>query len=379
MPALITMTALGFSGFAVLMPVAPLWAVSGGADVAGAGLVTGVLMLATVAGQTMVPAALRRFGWAPVLVVGLLLLGLPAPAMLASAELPVILAWSAVRGLGFAVLTVAGGSAVPELIEPARRGRAIGAWGLAIAGPQLVLLPLAPWVAEHLGYAPVFVVAALPVLGIPAALRLAKHLAAKPPHPAEHAHASHGPLAAAAVLFRPVALLLAVTVAGGALITFLPQLAGDQLLAAAALLLLTGLAALSRWLIGGPADRFGARPLLWPLVIATAAGLAITAWGVVDASAPADWALLIGAALVGLGYGGLQNLTLGEAFAAVGPRDTLLASMVWNIGFDAGTGFGAVLVGTIAAGFSFPVAFLCAAALSLATLPLAIMRGRRLS
>ena len=79
----------------------------------------------------------------------------------------------------------------------------------------------------------------------------------------------------------------------------------------------------------------------------------------------------------GIGYGGLQNLTLGEAFAAVGPRDTLLASAVWNIGFDAGTGLGAVVVGAIAAGSSFPVALLVAAACSLATLPLALMRTRR--
>ena len=32
MPSLLLATFLGFSGFAVLMPVAPLWAVRGGAD-----------------------------------------------------------------------------------------------------------------------------------------------------------------------------------------------------------------------------------------------------------------------------------------------------------------------------------------------------------
>ena len=37
MPLLVLMTALGFSGFAALMPVAPLWAVHGGAGSVGAG------------------------------------------------------------------------------------------------------------------------------------------------------------------------------------------------------------------------------------------------------------------------------------------------------------------------------------------------------
>src|SRR5690625_7865198 len=80
MPLLVAMTLLGFSGYAALLPVAPLWAVHGGAGSMGAGLVNGVLMLFTVLTQLVVPASLRRFGWAPVLAAGMLLLGLPAAA-----------------------------------------------------------------------------------------------------------------------------------------------------------------------------------------------------------------------------------------------------------------------------------------------------------
>ena len=84
MPLLIAMTVLGFSGYAALLPVAPLWAVHGGAGSVGAGLVNGVLMLFTVLTQLVVPAALRRFGWASVLAAGALLLGLPAAASLSA-------------------------------------------------------------------------------------------------------------------------------------------------------------------------------------------------------------------------------------------------------------------------------------------------------
>ena len=68
------------------------------------------------------------------------------------------------------------------------------------------------------------------------------------------------------------------TLAGGALITFVPQFGSDQLVIGAALLAVTGLAALSRWLVGGPADRYGARRLLWPLVLSTTVGLCFVAW-----------------------------------------------------------------------------------------------------
>ena len=101
------------------------------------------------------------------------------------------------------------------------------------------------------------------------------------------------------------------------------------------------------------------------------------AWSV--AGAERTPALLIGMALVGISYGALQNLTLGVAFEAVPRRDQVVASAVWNIGFDAGTGLGAVVVGALASAFAFPPALLVAAALSLLTLPLAFLglRDRR--
>jgi predicted MFS family arabinose efflux permease len=172
-----------------------------------------------------------------------------------------------------------------------------------------------------------------------------------------------------------MALLLGVTLAGGALITFTPQMTSDSALTTGGLLLMTATAALSRWRFGGLADRHGAHSFLWPLVILTAAGMAGTAWAVRDPAATDAAVLLTGMAVVGVCYGGLQNLTLVVAFQAVTRRDYGMASAVWNVGFDAGTGLGAVLVGLVAAGASFPVALLVAAGLSITTLPLALGRG----
>ncbi len=373
MPALLATTALGFAGYAVLLPVAPLWAVEGGVDAAGAGLVTGIFMFCTVLGQLFVPAALHRFGWGAVLVVGLTLLGAPSLLHLVSAELLPVLAIAAVRGAGFAVLTVAGSSAVAELVEPARRGRAIGAFGLAIAGPQLVLLPMAPLVAEIVGYWAVFLAGALPLIAIIPAVRLARHLHASHHDPGapEHAAAANR-FGALRALAPPVGVLLGVTLAGGALLTFVPQLV-DGAAVMAALVFVTATAAAARWLVGGLADRVGTHRLLWPFVLATVAGLLLVAWSV-SPGAPTTPLLLAGAALVGLSYGALQNLTLGEAFAVVPRRDSVFASTVWNIGFDTGTGIGAVVVGALAAGLSFQVAFIAAAAIVLVTVPLALMR-----
>lgn len=375
MPALLAMSVLGFAGYSALLPAAPLWAVHGGADEAGAGLVNGVLMLFTVLMQPFVPPALRRFGWGPVLAAGMVLLGVPALAHILSDGLPAILALSAVRGLGFGILTVTGSAAVAELVEPARRGRAIGAYGLAVAIPNLALLPLAPYVAEQFGFGVVFVVSALPLLGVVPALRLARALHAVPQD--EHHEQDEGRRTAYRRLVRPTVLLLGVTLAGGALITFTAQMTTSSALATVALLIMSATAALSRWGAGNLADRWGPQPFLWPLVTATVVGMVLIAWSVRDPATGAVVALLAGMAVVGVAYGGLQNLTLVVAFQAVTRRHYGRASAVWNVGFDAGTGLGSVVVGFIAAGTSFATAMLVAAGLSLATLPLALRRPVR--
>lgn len=365
MPALGAMTCLGFSGYALLLPVAPSWAVFGGAGTTGAGLVNGVLLLATVLTQLGVPAMLRRVGWGPVTAGGLVLLGGGALLHLLSSDLPAVLAASAVRGVGFGALTVTGSAAAGLLVPPGRRGSAIGAYGLAVALPNLVLLPLGPTIVDRWGYTPTFLVAALPLLGVPFALALSAHLR---PEDDEEVETGRPPRA----LLAPSGVLLAVTLAGGAVLTFAPQLVVDPTVATVGLALMGLTAAVARWLVGGLADRHGPHPFMLPLVLTTVVGMSALALAAREPALPGASLVvfLLGCTVLGTSYGALQNLTLVAAFAAVPRRDTHTASAVWNIGFDAGTAAGSVLVGALAAGAGFPVALLVAGLLSLLTLPL---------
>jgi MFS family permease len=383
MRALVWTSVLGFAGYALLLPTAPLWATHGGADEGGAGLVNAVLMLATVAVQTTVPWALRRWGWRTTLVVGVLLLGLPSFALVLTDQLVWILAISAVRGAGFAVLTVCGASAVAELVDAARRGRAIGVYGLAVAVPQLVLVPSAAWIAESVDFRVVFVVGALPALAVPFAAALGRRLdevardAADAGRDAgDEPRRTRGRVLLALVL--PSLVLLAVTTPGGALLTFAPQFRHGATAAVLGLFGFTAASALSRLLVGGPADRFGPRRFIAPLLVVCAGGLVLCAWSLAE-TGPGAVVLVVGMTVVGIAYGSLQNLTLVTAFAAVPDRDRSIASAVWNIGFDAGTGLGSLVVGFIAAGTSFSVGLLTTAALCVVVAVVALVgapRGR---
>jgi MFS family permease len=382
MRPLVAMTLTGFAGYAILLPVAPLWAVRGGADTGGAGLVNATMLLFTVLTQLFVPPALRRFGWGPVLTVGMALLGIPAGLYALTDALGPVLLLSAARGIGFGVLTVTGSAAVAALVGTSRRGEAIGAYGLAIALPNLALLPAGPWIAANAGFWVVFLISAMPLAGIPAGIRLASALRVSAPDllHLEAGRAARDPAdpesAAYRRLLRPTVLLLSVTLAGGAVITFAPQMTTGEGPAVAGLFLMGLVAALSRWRAGMLADRYGAERFLWPLVVLTGVGTALVAWAVVDVDDTRTALFLAAMVVLGLSYGALQNLTLLVAFAVVSRRHHNLASAVWNVGFDAGTGLGSVLVGVIAVQASFSTAMLTVACLAVAVLPVAILRPR---
>ncbi|MGV8877189.1 MAG: MFS transporter, partial [Rhodoglobus sp.] len=376
MPALLVLTAAGFGGFSALLPVAPLWAVHGGANEAGAGLVNGVLLLVTVLTQPFVPRLLARLGTGRVLAAGLALLGVPPLFFLLSDDLRWILLLSILRGVGFGVLTVAGSTVVANLVPRAQHGAAIGAYGAAIAVPQVILIPAGPWLTDTIGFWTVFALGTLPILGISSAPRLARVLrdqaAARALAPSTAPVATQGSSASMrkhliSSLVRPMLLLSAVTLAGGALITFAPQMSSLPLATAGALALLTLSAAITRWAIGGLADRFGATRFLWPLVLLSVAGLVMTALAVQNPNATSVVLFLGGMTLVGIAYGGLQNLTLLLCLAVVKRQQYGTASAVWNIGFDMGTAAGSVLIGSLAAGLAFTPAILVAAGICLLT------------
>lgn len=350
MPGLLAMTVLVFAGFGLLLPLSPLWAVQGGADERGAGLVTATLMLFTVLAQLRVNTALARLGWGRMLALGLVLLAAPAPVQALTPDLWLVLATSAVRGLGFGILTVCGATAISLLVAPEARGRAVGAYGLVIAVPQLALTPAAPWLLAEFGFPLVAAFGAVPLIAVAWMPHLGRritanaHAGATPPPRAER---QEPPVVVR--VWRPLLALVLATSAGGALLTFAAQLAPDTGTAVLTLVCITAAAALCRWQLGGLSDRWGARPFVGPLLVVGAVGLTLVGL------AGDPRVLIAGALVTGVAYGGLQSVTLIKAFVDGGDQHRV--SVAWNVGFDLGTGLGAAIVGLIAAQSSFRAAF----------------------
>ncbi|MGW4582105.1 MFS transporter [Rhodococcus aetherivorans] len=355
LPAAWAMAAGAFAGFSLLLPVVPRAVADAGGSGTLAGAVTAVFMGATVLTQPAVPRLVRARGYRPVLAAGCLLLGLPSLLLLLSLHPAVVLPTSAVRGIGFGMITVASAALVAELAPARLLGRATGAQGIAIAAAQMVGLPLGLAVAERASTAPVFVLgAAVPTLALVAIARLPQVVTRQ-----TGAAGTRTPLRALAL---PAVAIAAGAVAYGGLTSLLsiavPAASGQVALALA---LISASTLVGRYGAGAVADRIGAGRLL-------PAGLGLAAVAMVPFALAADdrrgAAVLLGAAVAfGLGFGVVQNDALMLAFRRAGPAHVGAASAAWNIGFDAGTGAGSLLLGGIATVAGYPAAFATAALL----------------
>ncbi|MGY1638212.1 MFS transporter [Geodermatophilus sp. SYSU D00742] len=366
MRALVGATALGFASYCLTLASLPTYAVTGGAGAETAGVVTAVLLVVTIAVQSVVPALTERFGVGPVLALGLVALGAPSPLYVLDDGLAWLSAISVVRGVGFGILTVLGATLAAQVAPPERRGESIGLYGLAIAVPNLVAVPAGVALVLDGHVAWLAWLSASPVLALPLVPLLVRSVRME-------STAGRSTRAAALAAVAPSVVLLVVTLAGGGLVTFLPIERPDGTLATAALLAFGITGAVTRWRAGLLADRFGTRLLMPLALVAGAVGLAVVALGLVTA----DVWVLVGAGVFGAGFGAVQNLTLVTAFLRAGEGGATAASAMWNASFDAGTAAGALALGVVAAGLGLPWTYVVVAVALAATLPVALVATRR--
>lgn len=356
-----------FANFYLLLAVVPLYAGTDNANTIAAGVATGSMMAATVLTELATPWLLAKLGYRYSMAAGIALLGIPALLLPISPDIVTIVLVSLLRGTGLAILVVAGTSLAADLAPEGRRGEGLGLYGLAVSVPSIIGLPAGVWLAEHLGYTPVFLIAAA-TAGI--ALLF---MPALPNHRSVYERTSNILSAMRrGMIARPVLVFASTTMAAGVIVTFLPLALGDdaQNLATIALLIQSGTTSLARWLAGRIGDSFGSHRLILPAVVAAATGaLCLT---VLDM----QWLVVIGITIFGVGFGIAQNATLSVMFERVPKSEFGQISALWNLAFDAGLGIGAVGFGFLATWMSYGWSFAIVAAVIFIACLLAIRDQR---
>jgi predicted MFS family arabinose efflux permease len=355
------------TSFYLMLSVMPLYAARAGAGSAGAGLVTGVLLLGTVAAELAAAALMKRYRYRTLLVAGAVLMGVPVLALLPGGSLVMIAAVSVVRGFGFGLSGVVLTALTVMLLPPERRGEGLGLDGVVDSVPAVAALPSGVWLAGHYGYTVVIVMTAATALVPLAAFRWLPGTA-DPRAARDHAEAEPS-LGLLTGLRRDGQLRLALvfvttTVAAGVVVAFLPLAAGASGTVAAAGLLAQALAATaSRWWAGRRGDRHGHAGLLVP-------GLAIASLGMIAMiwlASPV--AVIAGMSLFGTGFGIIQNATLTLMIDRMPASGIGTASALWNLAYDAGYGAGPAVFGLFAGRTGYPAAFALTGLLMLAALP----------
>src|SRR5690349_10510873 len=370
------------TSFYLLLSVTPMYAMSAGAGSAGAGLVTGSLMLTTVLAEFASPRLLGRFGYRAVFAAGAVLLGGPAPALLLPHSMAIIIAVSIARGIGFGLATVVLGALVAASVPAERRGEGIGLAGVVAWVPAIVGLPSGVWLVQYTGYVVVIGIArstalaplaATPWLANPAGQQAGSgHGEAGSGH-AETEAAPAGLLSSlrSGGMLRPGLVFAATTIAAGVVASFLPLAAGVSAgVATLGLFAQAVTATASRWWAGRRGDRHGHAGLLIPGLLIAAAGMASLIW----VSAPV--VVIAGMCLFGIGFGIAQNTTFALMLDRAPASGYGTASALWNLAYDAGYGTGPIVFGVFVAHTGYPAAFALTGLLILAAL-LPAVRDRR--
>jgi MFS family permease len=355
-----------FANVTLLVPVLPVIA-DEAAGATGAGAVTAAFFFPAVAAQLRAPLVLHRFRATWVLAGSLALVGLPCALYAWRPDsFVLLLAATAVRGVGFGLATVASGTLVADRAPAVRRGLAVGYAGLAAGIPPVFAPACGVWLLEQSGEQTVF--AAAGVLATGAAL-VSLALTQRPTADAARPRLARALLEPA--LRRPLLWFGLASVTRGAVISFVPlTLAASGLRSAGTFLLVFGTSAyVSRWASGRLADRVGPRRLVVPSITLALAGLILLALDQASAT------VVPAAALFGLGLGALMTGSQLVMLAAAHDGRFAVPTAAWNVALDCGFGLGGLLLGIVAAMTGYGAAFWLLPAVMVAALALAHRDG----
>jgi predicted MFS family arabinose efflux permease len=325
------------TSFFLLLSVVPMLAAAAGAGSAGAGLITGALLLGTVIAEIAAAPGISRFGYRAVLAVGV----------------------SFVRGIGFGLCGVTTGALTATLLPAERRGEGLGLLGIVSGVPAVLALPAGVWLAGHHLATAAAVMAVVTGLMPIAAVRWLPGGAQQPSAVQAQRNDSRR-----ASRYRLPLIFAASTIAAGVLDSFLALAKGvPSGTASAALLVQAITATLSRWQAGRHGDRYGHARLLVPAVVLAALGMTALLW----LAAPV--AIFAGMVLFGAGFGVIENATFA---LLIEQQPEARASALWNLAYDAGYGLGPAAFGLFIARTGYPAAFALTGAVVLAVLPAAL-------
>jgi MFS family permease len=332
--------------FYLLMTSMALYAVDRfQASASAAGLAASAFIIGSLFARAFAGRLFDVMGSRRMLLVSMLVFVAASLLYIPVNSLELLLILRLLHGMAFGTGHTALAASVQTLIPPARRSEGTGYFGVSntlstAVGPLLAVL-----LAGTGGYAGIFwfcAACSAAAFGVALILRLpGRQGAAKPVRRRSGTRL--------ATVVEPAALPISTVIflAGAAysgILAFLtsytqqrgvPSAAGTFFVVYAAAVLV------SRLLVGRLQDRRGDNAVIYPTILAFAAGLALLA------VAPSGWTVAAAAVLCGFGFGSLMPCTQAIAVTAAPEVRIGTATSTFYLMLDAGTGIGPVLLGAL--------------------------------
>ena len=352
-------TLLFFESMFVLLAVLPVFIVQelGGTE-SQVGVVVGVFALAAVMIRPTSGWLVERWNRKLGLTLGALIYCIGPLLYTVAESVPVMIGFRFFHGLGIALFTTASSVLVADIAPPARRGEAMGYYGMMmnvamatgpVAGGALV---------EQSGFSQLFWLSALLALVCLLIVSLLSE-PARMPRP-QLSLASRPSLLSRSAVF-PGFIAICMTMSFGAVLSFLPLFAQARQLGNPGLYFIVYSIAVivARPVSGKWSDRFGRVQVIIPGMLLLTAAMVLLAYAT---SIP--WLLSV-ATLQGVGFGMVQPALMAFCVDRVSDQERGPALATLMMAFDIGHGLSAIGLGLLLEQTSFTTMFLFTAGVSL--------------
>ncbi len=329
-----------FASFQLLAAVLPLYVQDDlGGSATAVGLIVGVFSIAALLPRLFIGREIDRSGSKRFLIAGAGLFLLASVLYLFATSVPLVLGVRAVHGLGMACFHTASFAFIAQIAPPARRGEAMGIWGLMSTFATAISPYLGLVIRDAAGIDSVFAIGAVCAAGSAALLLLVadpgRSPGATPP--------SQGGLFEPSVLPAAILILLS-NLVYGAVVAFIIVYAEDRDIPSSGLYFTVfAIAVLASRVVGGRlADRSSRMAVILPTFVLT-----ILAMGTLAIATSLALLLLTGV-LFGLAFGAGQPALNAYAVDLVEPARRGAGMATFTSFFEAGIGLGSIGMGVVA-------------------------------